>query len=80
MSLLHAWWLLALPPLLTLVFLVARAGRRAVPMTQHRVAVWLRMAGVSLLVLALAQPILVMGSSQRSVLFLLRGIRQGATA
>jgi Mg-chelatase subunit ChlD len=33
--------------------------------------VWLRLLGVTLLVLALTQPSLIMGSSQRSVLFLL---------
>ncbi len=71
MSLQHPWWLLALPPLLLVVFLVARSGRRAVPVAQHRVAVWLRMIGVTLLVVALTQPLLIMGSSQRSVLFLL---------
>ncbi len=71
MSLLYPWWLAALPPLLVVVVLVARSGRRAVPVAQHRVAVGLRMLGVTLLVLALTQPILIMGSSQRSVLFLL---------
>ncbi|MDH3540238.1 MAG: VWA domain-containing protein, partial [Acidimicrobiia bacterium] len=71
MSLLAPWWLLALPPLLLLVVVVARSGRRVVPLRQQRVAVWLRMIGVSLLVLALAQPLLVRRSSERTVLFLL---------
>jgi len=70
-NLLHPWWLFALAPLLAVIALVARSGRRAVPVAQHRIAVWLRMVGVTLLVLALAQPILVMGSSQKTVLFLL---------
>lgn len=71
MRLQQPWWLLALPPLAFLVVAVARSGRRAVPVAQHRVAVWLRLVGVTLLVLALAQPIVIMGSSQKSVLFLL---------
>jgi len=71
MILQQPWWLLLLPPFLLLVVAVARAGRRVVPVTQQRWAVWLRMAGVALLVLALVQPLLVRSSSQRTVLFLL---------
>ncbi len=65
------WWLLAAPPAIALVVLVARSGRRAVPRRQHLVAVGLRIGGVLLLVLALAQPLVVRPSPQTSVLFLL---------
>ncbi|MCP3975018.1 MAG: VWA domain-containing protein [bacterium] len=71
MSLLQPWWLLALPPVLAIVYVVARSGRRIVPVKQQSVAVWLRLLGVTLLVLALAQPMLIRGSSDRTVLFLL---------
>ncbi len=65
------WWLLAAPPAIALVVLVARSGRRAVPYRQHRVAVGLRIGGVLLVVLALAQPLVIRPSPQKSVLFLL---------
>lgn len=71
MTLQHPWWLLALPPALFIVWMVARRGRRVVPARQARYATWLRMVGVTLLVLALTQPLLVRSSSERSVLFLL---------
>lgn len=71
MTLQQPWWLLALPVLLVIIVVVARAGRRVVPASQQRVAVWFRMTGVTLLVLALTQPLLVRSSSERTVLFLL---------
>ncbi len=71
MSLQQPWWLLALPIALVMVYLVARKGRRVVSARQLRFAVWLRMIGVTLLVLALTQPLLVRSSPERSVLFLL---------
>ncbi|NND01265.1 MAG: VWA domain-containing protein [Acidimicrobiia bacterium] len=71
MTLQQPWWLLALPFALLVVYVVARQGRRVVPARQQRIAVWLRMIGVTLLVLALTQPLLVRSSSERSVLFLL---------
>jgi len=71
MILQHPWWLLLLPPLWAAVLVIARRGRRVVPASQQRVAVWLRMLGVTLLVLAIVQPLLQRTSSQRTVLFLL---------
>jgi Mg-chelatase subunit ChlD len=71
MILQHPWWLLLLPPLWAAVVLVARRGRRVVPVSQQRIAVWLRLLGVTLLVLAMVQPLLQRTSSQRTVLFLL---------
>jgi uncharacterized membrane protein len=71
MRFLQPSWLVALLPALAVVLVVARHGRRSVPMRQHRVAVGLRVVGVALLVVALAQPVLVRSSSRRSVLFLL---------
>jgi uncharacterized membrane protein len=62
--------LLALPVVLLIVVAVARAGSRTVPRRQHRWAVVARVAGVSLLVLVLAQPLLVRRVDDRSVLFL----------
>ena len=71
MSLQQPWWLLALPLVLPFLYAVAQKGRRVVPARQQRIAVWLRMVGITLLVLALTQPLLVRSSSERSVLFLL---------
>ena len=71
MRFLSPWWLLALIPALPVVVTVARFGRRTVPARQHKAAVTMRATGVVLLVLALAQPLLVRSSPQRSVLFLL---------
>ncbi len=65
------WWLLALPVAVGLTLVTARYGRRHVPRRQHRIAVGVRVTGIALLVLALAQPLLVRTSPQRSVLFLL---------
>lgn len=65
-------WLLALLILaIPVVVFVARRGRRAVPVRQHRIATGLRVVGVTFLVLALSGPSLVRTSTQRSVLFLL---------
>jgi Mg-chelatase subunit ChlD len=71
MRFLTPWWLVAAIPAIALVLLTARVGRRNVPRRQHRVAVAFRVVGVLLLVAAMAQPIIVRTSSQRSVLFLL---------
>ncbi|MBT8211892.1 MAG: VWA domain-containing protein, partial [Acidimicrobiia bacterium] len=71
MRLLAPWWLLALPVVLSVAWIVARYGRRAVPQRQHMAAVVLRMIGLGLLVLALAQPLLVRESGEKTVLFLL---------
>jgi hypothetical protein len=65
------WFLLALLPALGVVVLVARCGGRAVPKRQHRLAVALRLTAVTLLVAALAQPLLVRAVDERTVLFLL---------
>jgi Mg-chelatase subunit ChlD len=67
----HAWWLLASVPALGLAWLVARWGARAVSRRQHRMAMWMRMAALTLLVVAAAQPILTRQVDDRSVLFLL---------
>ncbi|MDJ0961247.1 MAG: hypothetical protein QNJ88_11345, partial [Acidimicrobiia bacterium] len=53
------WWLLALPVAVGLTLVTARYGRRHVPRRQHRIAVGVRVTGIALLVLALAQPLLV---------------------
>ncbi|MBT8197550.1 MAG: VWA domain-containing protein [Acidimicrobiia bacterium] len=71
MRLLSPWWLAALPVVLGIAWIVARYGRRAVPHRQHLVAVGLRMIGLALLVLALAQPLWIRDSSEKTVLFLL---------
>ncbi len=71
MRLLAPWWLVALPVGIALTIVTARVGRRHVPRRQHQIAVGLRVAGITLLVVALAQPLLVRTSPQRSVLFLL---------
>ncbi|MGD2051966.1 MAG: hypothetical protein PVI35_05765, partial [Acidimicrobiia bacterium] len=71
MRILWPWWLLAIPPAVALVVVIARHGRRSVSPRQHRVATVVRSIGVVLLVLALAQPLLVQTSGTRSVLFLL---------
>jgi Mg-chelatase subunit ChlD len=69
--LLRPWWLLILPVGWALVLVVARRGRRTVPRRQHRWATWLRLSGVTLLVLALAHPVAARVVRERSVLFLL---------
>ena len=65
------WWLLAAVPVLGLAWLVARRGARTVPRRQHRVALWVRLAALALLMLGAAQPILTRAVDDRSVLFLL---------
>ncbi|MGI9254351.1 MAG: VWA domain-containing protein [Thermomicrobiales bacterium] len=66
-----ALWLLALVPLLGLLGwgLGVRLGRMA------PAAVWLRMAAVALIVVALAQPLLAMGGGSGSTVFVLDGSR-----
>ena len=64
MTLQQPWWLVALPFALVIVYFVARQGRRVVPARQQQFAVWLRMIGVTLLVLALTQPLLVRSSAR----------------
>ncbi len=71
MRLLAPWWLAALPAAGLAVIVVAVAGRRAVPVRQHRLATWARLAGLTALVLALAQPVVARPAGERSVLFLL---------
>ncbi|MDX1450510.1 MAG: FtsX-like permease family protein, partial [Acidimicrobiia bacterium] len=65
------WALLLLVPAVGWVTLVARRGVRTVPIRQHRLARALRFLAVTLLVVALAGPILVRPVQDRSVLFLL---------
>ncbi len=71
MTLLAPWWLLVLPVAALAVIVVAVVGRRAVPVRQHRLATWARLAGLTALVLALAQPVVARPVGERSVLFLL---------
>lgn len=65
------WLLLAIPGVILVVWAIARAGRRTVPVRQHRWAVVARMAAVTLLVVAAAGPFLERSVSTRSVLFML---------
>ncbi len=75
------WWLLALPPAIAGVYLVARAGRRTVPARQHRVAVATRMVAVVALIVAAAGPVLQLPGDDRTVLFLVdRSASIGAEA
>lgn len=67
----HPWWLLGLIPALGLAWLIARRGGRTVPRRQHRIAIWVRLTALALLVGAAAQPILTRQVEDRSVLFLL---------
>ncbi len=71
MTLARPLFLLVLVVALPVVLYVARHGRRAVPLRQHRIAVGMRVAGVVLIALSLAGPGLVRTSSDRAVLFLL---------
>ena len=71
MTFARPWFLLLLLVAIPVVLYVARHGRRAVPLRQHRVAVGMRLGGVALIVLALSGPSLVRTSNERSVLFLL---------
>lgn len=64
------WLLLLFPPAAAVVWVVARRGHRVVPVRQQRMAVIIRLIGIALLVLALARPMAVTGSSARSVVFL----------
>ncbi|HUO46444.1 MAG TPA: VWA domain-containing protein [Acidimicrobiia bacterium] len=65
------WWLLSLPMVLGLAWLIARRGGRTVPGRQHRWAVAVRLLALGLLVGAAAQPILYRSVDDRSVMFLL---------
>ncbi|MFQ5554667.1 MAG: VWA domain-containing protein [Acidimicrobiia bacterium] len=65
------WWLLVAIPAVLVVVTVGRRGRRNVSVRQHRIAIWFRVFGVLLIVIALAQPLVVRSSSRTSVLFLL---------
>ncbi|MGQ0848310.1 MAG: VWA domain-containing protein [Actinomycetota bacterium] len=67
----HPWWLVAIPPVLGLTWLVARRGGRAVSRRQHRWALGIRLGGLLLLVTAAAQPIVTRSVDDRAVLFLL---------
>jgi uncharacterized membrane protein len=71
MSFEHPWWLLGLVPALGLAWLIARRGGRTVPRRQHRIATFVRLTALALLVGAAAQPILTRQVDDRSVLFLL---------
>ncbi|CAN5814316.1 VWA domain-containing protein [soil metagenome] len=62
--------LLAVPAVVALVWVVARRGRRPVPVRQHRWAVLARLVTVVLLVAAAAGPHLERSVSTRSVLFM----------
>jgi Mg-chelatase subunit ChlD len=70
MSFTFPWALVLFIPASLLVWAVARRGHRVVPVGQQRAAVVVRLVAVALLVLSLAQPVLVTGSDQRSVAFL----------
>ena len=70
MRLVYPLALLVVVPALPLVWTIARRGRRTVPPGQHRLATILRSIGVVLLTLALAQPLLITRSPQRTVVFL----------
>ncbi|VAW08501.1 hypothetical protein MNBD_ACTINO02-418, partial [hydrothermal vent metagenome] len=63
--------LLAIPPAVALIVWIARRGHRNVPERQFKLATILRVIGVVLLVVALAQPAISTGSDQRTVVFLL---------
>ncbi len=67
----HWWALLAIPPALAAVIVLARRGSRLVPARQHRWSVWARCVAVSLLIIAVAQPSLVTAVNERTVFFLL---------
>lgn len=71
MRLVFPWALVVLPVAVGVVWVVARFGSRTVSRRQHRWAVILRVVAVSLLGLALAQPLLIRAVSDRTVLFLL---------
>jgi Mg-chelatase subunit ChlD len=70
MTVTHPWVPLLFIPAALLVWAVARRGHRVVPVGQQRAAVIVRTFAVALLVLALSQPVLVAGSDDRSVVFL----------
>ncbi len=63
--------LLGIPPAVALIVWIARRGHRNVPERQFKLATILRVIGVVLLVVALAQPAISTGSDQRTVVFLL---------
>lgn len=65
------WLLAAIPLVVGVVWLIARSGRRTVPVRQHRWAVAARMLAVVLMVVAAAGPSLERSVSTRSVLFML---------
>ncbi len=71
MKLLNPWVLLAVIPAVATVWLVAGAGHRTVPARQHRIATVVRSVAVVLLVFALAAPLLLRSSGDRSVVLLL---------
>jgi uncharacterized membrane protein len=70
MTFVRPWLLLAIVPLLALVWGIAVAGRPAVPRRQHRWALWTRVLATVLLVAALAAPLVSLGATDRAVLFL----------
>jgi Ca-activated chloride channel family protein len=79
----NPWWLVAAIPVMGTAWLIARQGGRTVPRRQHEAATWVRLAALSLLVMAAAQPILTRAVDDRSVLFLLdrsASISAGAAA
>ncbi len=71
MTFLRPWWLLLLVPLLPTVIVIARSGRAVVSPRQNAIATSVRVLGVTLLVAALAQPVLTGATGTTSVLFLL---------
>jgi uncharacterized membrane protein len=64
------WALVAVIPVIGIVWWVAMAGRRSVPRRQHRWAVVARILGAALLIVALAQPLAVTAVEDRIVLYL----------
>ncbi len=67
----YPWLLLLIVPAVSVILLIARTGARTVGRRQHRWATGVRLGVTAVLVLALAQPQLVLAVEQRSVLFLL---------
>jgi uncharacterized membrane protein len=65
------WMLVIGLPLLAAVWWIARRGRVAVPRSQRKAAIALRLGAVACLVLALAGPQLVLATDDQTVVFLL---------
>jgi Mg-chelatase subunit ChlD len=65
------WWLLLLIPVAAITLLLVRRGTPTVPARQHRWAVAARLATLTLVVLAAAQPTFALEVPERTVLFVL---------